>query len=874
MEYLLVLAVAFVILVVPLWALARTFRLRRNSATRDELANLTRRVFELEQRTRELRDVINVQAPAGQPTPEHSAKTAPVPSAAAPSAPPRVVPPPVPAPPAPPPKPPAFAPAPPAPPRAPVIPPTEPAPAAKAEDRRRRWADLEERLTTNWMNKVGAAVLVIGVAYLLNYSMEYFGPAGKIALGYALGTGLLVTGIIGEKKENYRIIARALIGAGWALAYFTTYALHNIDAVRLVESAALGFFLLFAVAAAMVAHSLRYNSEVVTGFAYLLAFASVAVSQKNLGALAATAVLAASLVVILWRRGWYILEPLAVVATYALHRAWLGDVFNLIGGHKPFPEAKASVAILTAYWLIFTVSHYQRKEGGARERFLLTVSFLLNAAGYLYVLRYQALYPELRFWFLLGAGAAYLALAFMATRMGRRLGFLLASTLGATLVAVAIPYRYSGARLELIWLAEAQALLFIGWRAADAHLRRLGWMAASALVVYVMFHDISPRLAVWRPPDWPLGWLLLGIAAAFFVNSRLAPRLLGDDATPLDEAMGKILTPVATMFLMAAVWVALPMMWTALVWVGIVVALREAGVRLDDFLMRGCSHGVAAVAVLRLLSVNLQYAPPFPVVNLRLLTVAASAAVFYLMARRLAASVRNTESVPASLQNIALHLPAAYSWSATSLVTLLVWHEITNAAIALAWGLLGLALVEVGRALKDKPLDAQGHALLILSFARIFFADLNAEAMLGPISARLVSIAPLAAMFYYTAHTAPPERPRTRTTFYWMGTIALVSLLRFELLTEWVAVGWAALCVALFLAGRRLDLAPLRQQSYALALLVGMRCAFDNFYQTGDWAFTNVRTVTVVAASALLYMALGFALRGRKRATAPEGGDA
>src|SRR4029077_4850836 len=85
-----------------------------------------------------------------------------------------------------------------------------------------RWADLEERLGANWLNKIGTAAFVIGVALLLNYSMHYLGPRGKIGLGYVLSAIFLAIGILCERRERYRIAGRAVLGGGWALAYFTT----------------------------------------------------------------------------------------------------------------------------------------------------------------------------------------------------------------------------------------------------------------------------------------------------------------------------------------------------------------------------------------------------------------------------------------------------------------------------------------------------------------------------------------------------------------------------------------------------------------------------------------------------------------------------
>jgi hypothetical protein len=595
------------------------------------------------------------------------------------------------------------------------------------------------------------------------------------------------------------------------------------------------------------------------------------------GTLVSSAVLAASLVVVLARRKWYVLEIPAIAATYGVHWFYLWRTFEYIGGHKKFPDYPASVALLIAYWVIFTVSHFLRDDKEPEQRMTLTGAFLLNVAGFLAVMRYQSFHPEWRFWFLLGVGVVYLALAALSQRMGRRLGFILTSTLGAALVVVAIPYRYAGAPLELIWLVEAEALLIIGWRAADVHLRRLGWSALCVLGAWVTFYDLSPRIAVWRNPDWPTGWLLLVLAAAFYLNARYAPRLLKDDATETELAAATICYGAGTGFLLAAVWFALPFMWVALVWTALALLICEFGRRLDEKALRLCGHVAALLAAVRLLTINMQFAPAIQGVSLRLVTVALSAAMFYIGARRILPNELGEESGEegGGLSKALLRwLPGAYSWMGTSLLAVMVWNEATNAAVGLAWGLLALALVEVGRTLPDRPLVAQGHTLLVLSFARIFFADLNTDRSLGIVSARLVTVALLAAIYYYTGYTAEERTPRMRTALMWFGTTALLAMLRFELTTEWVAVGWAVLTVALYFAGRELKLPMLNHQAHAVTLLVGVRCAFDNFYQTGPltgplW-FTNARTATVTLAAAMLYALLTLALI-EKRKAAKEG---
>jgi len=872
----------------PIFLLVRSYSLGRqansleeeNTALRDELRGVVRRVNSLEtalknlslepERTgsgAEASTGPNVAMPAApsvvQPKPEPPPVQSPAPVAPKSAAPPAVA------------TPPRQQPTVQAPRPSPFTLPEAAAPShAALTPEPYRWADLEESLGANWLNKIGTAAFVIGVALLLNYSMHYLGPQGKIALGYALSIVFLLAGILGERKERYRIASRAVLGGGWALAYFTTYALRNIAAVRLVTNPVVGFGLLFAVAVAMVAHSLRYHSEVTTGFAYVLAFASVAVSNIPIGALIASALLAASLVVILRARRWYVLEPLAIVATYGVHWLWLNQVFEKIGGRKPFPELAASAALLFVYWLIYLISYFLREERGAKEQQLLTASFLLNAAGYLAVVHYQAFHPELRFWFLLGTGLVYLGMSAYSRRAGRRWGFILASTLGAALAIAAVPYRYSGRGLEIFWLIEAEALLIVGWRAADAHLRKLGWIATEALAVYVLFFDLSPRFEIWQPPDARMGWMLLALAGAFYLNSRFKDRF-GSQADEIDEVASRLSPGLATGFLLAAAWVALPFLWTGLVWMVIAVLLNEAGRRLRDHVLHICGHGSALLAVARLLSVDMLHTDAWHNITLRLITVSCSSALLYLSASRGGFSKQAGDKAISGGVADSPWLsrvggpPAMYTWAATLLVAVLLWNEAATAAIGLAWGLFGLALLEAARALHDdRPLILQGRALLLASFGRIFFADLNSTARMGPIPAPVLTVTLLAVIYFFTGFNSDENSSRARGLFLWLGTVSLAALCRFQLQPEWVAVSWAAMAVALYVLGRRFDLLTFREQSYAMAVLVGIRCAFDNFYQVGPWHFTNIRIASVVSSSALLYILFGMAqlTKGDRRA--------
>ena len=108
---------------------------------------------------------------------------------------------------------------------------------------------------------------------------------------------MLGVGIWFERRDRYRVLARAGIGGGWAL--FLHYLRHVSRAGGARASvAAVDLVLMLAVAAAMVWHTLRYRSQVVTGLAFLLAFLTVTISHDTVYSLSAGGVLAAGLVVI------------------------------------------------------------------------------------------------------------------------------------------------------------------------------------------------------------------------------------------------------------------------------------------------------------------------------------------------------------------------------------------------------------------------------------------------------------------------------------------------------------------------------------------------------------------------------------------------
>jgi len=738
---------------------------------------------------------------------------------------------------------------------------------------------IEEMLGANWLNKLGVIILVIGVALFLAYQLKTLGPAGKVLVGYVVGAALLGAGLLFEKREAYRVLARAGIGGGWALVYFTTYAMHHVEAARIIASQAVDLVLLLIVAAAMVAHTLRYETQVVTGLAFLLGFATVTISHINVYSLLAGAILAVALVVIVQTRGWLELEIFGILATYLNHWYWLRPIIEPMGGHHhPFAEFPASAGLLVFYWAVFRTSYLRRRIAGAYQENVSTVAALLNTFLLLGVMKYQAIHPEWAFWFLLLLGAVELALGQLPLVRGRRAAFVILSTLGVGLLVAAFPFRYSGYRLSILWLAESQTLFLAGVLTREILFRRLGMLASVVVAGQMLSVDAAKvfgaRMDNAHPvSEWRLG-VIFGFATAFFYGSAhwVYQRWKELTTTEFEKLCFSRLSYLAGVMALVGAWLTWPRAWTAVAWSALALALAVVGNRS----VRACPGGVparhellhqahvlAAAALLRVFVVNLYDVETFHRLTLRLISVSLVAVLLYLCSRW--TGVQDWVATR--------RLPAVYSWAASTLVALLMWYELRPASVALGWTLFGLILFEYGMTRGWFWLRLEGYVALASAFLRLFFVNLNASGSPGQLSPRVYTVFPIVLAFYYVyerldgnGEFASDRRVKAQDLSGYFGTIALAALARFELGPDWVIVAWAALTLALAALAYRAKRPVFLHQSYLIAFAVLFRALFHNFYERSYFAadLWHSRWWSVGSTVAILFLVLpvAFKLRG------------
>ena len=784
------------------------------------------------------------------------------------------------------------------PPRPPVTPtPPEfstaaPAPRFTLADRLKSSLDVEEMLGTNWLNKLGIVILVLGVAFFLAYQLKTLGPAGKVLVGFVTAGVMLGAGIWFDRKERYRILARAGIGGGWALLFFTSYAMYHVPAAQVLSSQALDLVLMLAVAGTMVAHTLRYRSQVVTGLAFLLAFLTVTISHSNVYSLSAGAVLAAGLVVIVGRMQWFELEVFGILASYLNHYLWLRPIIEpMQGKHHPFPEFAASAGILALYWLIFRISYVWRRPSDEGQERISTAAALLNTALLLALFKYQSAHPQWAFWALLAIGAIETLLGQLPVTRRRRSAVIVLSTLGVVLLIAAFPFRYSGMRLSVLWLMEAEALLLIGVWTKEVVFRRLGMLAA-LLVSGQMIAVDAARIYGGRMdgadlrPDYGLAIVFIVAAAVFYANAHwVLPRWADLFATEFDRRVMLRLSYAAGIMLFIALWIAFPESWTAVAWCALGLGLALAGRRLARHgfpesgipELRYQANFLALASVLRILALNLQSEEKYYGLTLRLLTITLVSALLYITSSWTGDSDRSRGiAIGRHLFSFGQLAGAAYTWSASCLLVLLAWYELRPVSVADAWLVGGLVLFELSLERKKLSLRLQSYAAFFASFLRIFFVNLNAVGSPGEISPRFYTVVPLGLGFFYAywrLHQSSEDLFEAERTFRaadiccWLGTLTFVALMRFELQPDWVAAAWSALVLALMAVAWRSRERVFLYQGLVIATGVLFRTVLHNFYERSYFPAPpwQSRWITVGTAVAILLAALPFTFQLRRK---------
>jgi hypothetical protein len=720
---------------------------------------------------------------------------------------------------------------------------------------------VEELLGKNWLNKIGIVLIVLGVAYFGIKALGQIGPLGRVALSYTVSVALLAGGIFLEKRSRYRVFSYAFIGGGWALLFFTTYALNHVPAMRPMSSETTALvsettdlILMLVVALAMVANTLRYRSQVVTGMAFLLAYWTVSLSQDNVYSLSSGVILAIGLVSIVIKMGWFELEVFGILSAYLNHLYWLYRLLGAEGAHgQPFPEYHASTALLLFYWVIFRVSYVVRNIKSPAEEHVSTAAALLNTLLLLGVMKFQSVRPELAFVALLVIGAVEFTAGQLPPTKRRREAFIVLTVMGAALMLASIPFHFAGNNVALLWLVGAEALLAAGVGVSEVVFRRLSLLTGLLVGLHLVGIDLTQLVSIRRTSEDIVlaAGVMFGVCAVVFYSNALlvGQRWRNHFVDPPDSQLICIHSYLGGFSAAAVAWALCSDDWTAVTFAAIMLTLAGLGQRVKSFHLQVQFGLLGALTLYRVVMVNLHTeVPPYSHVPMRLFSLPVIAAAFYVTAKW--AQLRDDPNQRT--------FRALFALAGTVLVASLIYFEVPELCRPTAAIVFAVLLLEVGQRVRYSALAWHAHLLTGLAVLAAATADQSGAQRWQNIPLHAFAALPVLAGAYWIAYRiSVPNRSHEnlgRIAYSWAGTAVMVWVLYEAVPAPWIAVSWMVFAVALALIMRRIAYWQLAWQANAVAAASLVRAyTFNLELDQPFWQGVSLRLITISIVSAGLY---------------------
>jgi uncharacterized membrane protein len=353
--------------------------------------------------------------------------------------------------------------------------------------------DIEKFIGENLANKIGIAVLVLGIAFFVKYAIDknWINEAGRVMIGLASG-GILI-GLAHYFRNSYRSFSSVLVGGGLSVFYFSiAFAFHQYHLIG--QTAAFIIMLMITVFAVLL--SLYYKRQELAILATIGGFITpflVSTGQENYIALFTyLCILNAGLTALSWFKKWPAINTISLFFTTVIFSGWLIKriAFEDVA---TFPFNHALLFATLFYGLFITMNiinsiRLKNKFTAFDFIILLSTNFLYYGAGII-ILGYwneslSGISLTIRqglFTLSLGLFNLLLTGIFYRKKTVDRNFVALLTGLSLTFISLTAPVLLRGNHVVLFWAAESVVLLVLYQRSRIALLK-----IASLIILFLM----------------------------------------------------------------------------------------------------------------------------------------------------------------------------------------------------------------------------------------------------------------------------------------------------------------------------------------------------------------------------------------------------
>src|SRR5881409_2151540 len=272
---------------------------------------------------------------------------------------------------------------------------------------------------------IGGLALFLGVAFFVKYSFEHnlIPPELRVAIGFVVGVGLLIGGLLLKRKEN-AVTAQTLCATGILVLYAVTFACrsyYHFAFFGLIPT----FLLMALITSVAFLLAVRMNAIVVAVLGIAGGFLTpvlLSTGQDHpLGLFVYIALLDVGLLAVAQRQGWNTLPILGAAGTALMQIGWIGTFFV---PEKYFAGNKVLVvmAVFAGFQGLFLAAVAWAKRTGKMNHELLACALGLASAAILaafYLLSFPTIAhrPTLLFSYVFIVDLGLLLLTFLDSRL-------------------------------------------------------------------------------------------------------------------------------------------------------------------------------------------------------------------------------------------------------------------------------------------------------------------------------------------------------------------------------------------------------------------------------------------------------------------------
>ncbi len=255
---------------------------------------------------------------------------------------------------------------------------------------------LEQFMGVKLFAWLGGLALFFGIAFFVKYSFDHdLIPASvRIAIGFIIGAGLLVAGIVVHRKEAYIVLAQTFCASGVLILYGVTFAGSNLYLLY-GQLPAFGMMTLITAAAFFLA--VRMNALVIAILGMVGGFLTPIIcstGQDNpLGLFGYIALLDIGLLAVAKHRRWLFLSAFGAGGTALMQLAWFGKFFD---SQQYFTDSKTliPIGIFTGFMLLFLIASWWSKKRDEDDLYPAMSTLGLCGVGLLFAFSFLS-YPEI-----------------------------------------------------------------------------------------------------------------------------------------------------------------------------------------------------------------------------------------------------------------------------------------------------------------------------------------------------------------------------------------------------------------------------------------------------------------------------------------------